>query len=281
MREITMQDLRSLFFKNRKGHLFMLGTAYLDESADPANSTVFVSAGFYCVDPHWKILRREWRRVLKSHGISFFRSYDCRTLKGEFAKLKTKWGDEKARVVADKIRANLIHVLEDTSPLLMGAGFGLNMKDFLEVDAMPEARQNQQWMRECHDYQTCAYRNAFNLLSHLLIVEMKSVENYIAFVCDESTHYRKIKRGYERMKIKFPILADRFVSLARMDDKKIPELQMADLMADGTREMITKYLSQGNEQEVPPSCMRGRVVRVQTWNKNGMLKFLRGEAVGA
>jgi hypothetical protein len=42
----------------------MIGTAYLDESADATQSEVFVAAGFYCVDEFWKILRRKlgsWR----------------------------------------------------------------------------------------------------------------------------------------------------------------------------------------------------------------------------
>jgi hypothetical protein len=155
------------------------------------------------------------------------------------------------------------------------------MKDFRDVDAMPEARANQQWMRECHDYETCAYRNMFNMLGHMLIVELRGAgDNYVAFVCDESSHDKKIKRGYERMKQKFEILKDRFVGFATLDDKKTPELQMADLMADVAREMITRHLANG-EAEAPPFSIKKNVFRVNTWNKSGMLKVLRGEAVGA
>lgn len=163
---------------------------------------------------------------------------------------------------------------------MMGVGFGINMKDFREVDALPEAQSNRQWMRECHDYQTCAFRNMFNLLAHILFVEL-SGENYVAFVCDESTHDRKIRRGYERMKQKFEIMQSRFVGFATLDDKKVPELQMADLMADVARQMIAKYIEIGDGQEVPPLSIKEKVLRVQTWNKSGMLKLLRGEAVGA
>jgi hypothetical protein len=95
----------------------MLGTAYLDDSADPANSVAFVAAGFFCLDPEWKRLRREWRRVLKPHGLAYFRSYECRAFKGEFAKLKEKWGDEKGRTIADGIRLRLEDVIE-SSPIM-------------------------------------------------------------------------------------------------------------------------------------------------------------------
>jgi hypothetical protein len=177
------------------------------------------------------------------------------------------------------MRIRLEEVIE-SSPIMMGVGFGINMKDFLEVDAMPEAQANQQWMRECHDYKTCAFRNVFNLLAHILIVEFGG-ENYITFVCDESSHQRKIRRGYERMKEKFPILNERFLGLAPSDDKKVPELQMADLMADVARRMITTYITHGGKQEVPPLSIKENVLRVQTWNKSGMLKILSGEATGA
>ena len=255
----------------------MFGTAYLDDSADPA--VAFVAAGFFCLDPEWKRLRREWRRVLKAHSLTYFRSYECRALKGEFSKIEQKWGNEKARTIADDIRRRLEDVIE-SSRIMMGVGFGINMKDFHEVDSLPEARANQQWMRECHDYQTCAFRNVFNLLGHILILEL-SGENFVAFVCDQSTHDRKIRRGYERMKQKFEILQSRFIGLSTLDDKKVPELQMADLMADVAREMITRYIATGSEQEAPPLSLRNSVLRVHTWNKAGMLKLLRGEATGA
>src|SRR5690242_16177022 len=134
----------------------MLGTAYLDDSADRDLSKVFVAAGFFCVDTEWKRLRRDWRKILKLHRIEYFRSFDCRTLSGEFTKLKDKWGEDRARKISANIRTNLESVLE-TSSILMGFGLSINLKDFYEVDAMPEARQNIQWMRESHDFQTAAF----------------------------------------------------------------------------------------------------------------------------
>lgn len=217
--------------------------------------------------------------MLRAHKIPYFRSYDCRTLSGGFADLKEKWVQEKACQIADRMRTRLEDVIE-SSPIMMGVGFGINMKDFLEVDAMPEAQASRQWMRECHDYKTCAFRNVFNLLGHILIVEFGG-ENYIAFVCDESSHQRKIRRGYERMKEKFPILRERFLRLTPSDDKKVPELQMADLMADVARQMIMKYIVEGGTQEVPPLSIKENVLRVQTWNRSGMLKVLSGQAPGA
>lgn len=257
----------------------MLGTTYLDDSADQLAAKVFIAAGFFCPDgSEWKRLRREWRKVLKPRRIPYYRTYDWRTLTGAFGHLAEKWGPEKARVIADKIRMRLEALLE-SSPVLAGFGMGINMQDFREVDATPEAKSNRQWMRECHDYQTAAFRNVFCRITYLL-TEKVDPELLIAFVCDDSTHYRKIKRGYDRIKVKFPDLGRHMISLVSKDDKRVPELQMADLMADVAREATTKSIANAGAF-TPPSSIKTKVLSIDCWNKSGMLKVLSGETPGA
>jgi hypothetical protein len=277
MREITIQELRTALFSGLNGRFVMIGTAYLDDSADANQSVAFVAAGFFCVDPEWKRLRREWRRILKPHGIRYFRATDCRNLQGGFANLKEKWGEARARQIADRIRQQLADLVEN-SGLLIGFGFGINMHDFWEVDAMPEARACTQWMRECHDYQTYAFRNMFCKITHT-VMRLTTDENYLIFICDDSTHQRKIRRGFERVKKKYPELGERMLSLAPMDDKKIPELQMADFMADVAREMVTRHLATAGAQ-AEPAAIKTRVFSVECSNKHSMLRVLSGEAKG-
>jgi hypothetical protein len=255
----------------------MLGTAYLDDSADATQSEVFVAAGFFCVDPEWKRLRREWRKILKPHGITYYRTTDWRNLKGDFAKLKEKWGDTRARQIADHIRKQLINVM-DGSALLMGFGFGISMKDFWEVDVMPEARACSQWMRRCHDYQSYAFGNVFGKITHT-VLQLPPGDNYLFFVCDDSTHYRKIKRALDRFKRKYPALGERILSIAPLDDKKITELQMADFMTDVAREMVTRHIETSGA-EAEPLSIKTRIFNVDCSNKHSMLRVLSGEAKG-
>jgi hypothetical protein len=264
-------------FSGLKGCFAMIGTAYLDDSADPNQSDVFVAAGFFCVDPEWRRLRREWRKILKPHGIGYFRATDCRNLQGDFAKLKEKWGERRAHEIANCIRQKLSNLMEDAE-LLIGFGFGINMRDFWEVDAMPEAKACRQWMRECHDYQTYAFRNMFGKITHA-VLQLPPCDNYLLFVCDGTTHYRKIKRGFDRVKKKFPELGERMLSLAPMDDKKVSELQMADFMADIAREMVTRSFTSA-DGKAEPACIKTRVLSVDCSNKHSMLRVLSGEAKG-
>jgi Protein of unknown function (DUF3800) len=255
----------------------MIGTAYLDDSADGNESQVFVAAGFFCIDEEWKRLRREWRKILRPHNIPYFRTTDWRNLTGGFAGLKDKWKQDRARVIADKVKEQLESLLE-TSELLGGFALGINLPDFYEVDSMPEARANKKWMRECHDFKTHAFRHVFYQLAHLVGYKLDG-DNYVTLICDDSNHYRKIRRGFDRMKIKFPHLADRMLSLAPMDDKTVPQLQMADLLADVTREMTTRHIAtQGAEAE--PLNIKSKVINVNSWSKPQMLKLLRGEYHG-
>ena len=256
----------------------MLGTAYLDDSADATHSDVFVAAGLFCVDQEWKRLRREWRKILKPHNIAYFRSTDCRNLSGGFEKLKERWREEKARTIVDRIYIQLERLIE-SSNLLIGCGFGINMKDFHEVDEMPEARINRKWMRDCHDYQTFAFKNMFGYFADT-VTKLLEGNNYIVFVCDNSTHYRKIKRGFDRFRQKYPDLGERMPSLTAQDDKLTGELQMADFMADVTREMVTRHLATANATQTEPKAIKTRILNVDCWTKHSMLKIMRGEAPG-
>ncbi len=277
IREITIPELHKIFFDGLKGHFAMIETAYLDESSDASEKQFFLAAGFVCVDPEWKRLRREWRRILKPHNIGYFRSHDCRFLKGEFLKLTEKWGPERARKIADGIRKSLENVI-DSSSLLMGFGMAVNLQDFREVDAMPEAQKNRQWMRDAHDYKTAAFRHIFRMITDVMVNKMGG-DNYLTFICDESTHFKKIRRGYERMREKYPQLAERIISLAPMDDQRVPQLQMADLMADVANGMMRKSLNNAGAR-ITPEVIETRVATVDYWGKIGMLKTLRGEIPG-
>jgi hypothetical protein len=69
-------------------------------------------------------------------------------------------------------------------------------------------------------------------------------------------------------------------SIAPLDDKRTPELQMADLMADVARESVTRWLAQGGVAEAEPKSIKTRVLNIQCWGKYRMLKVLSGEARG-
>lgn len=255
----------------------MLGTAYLDDSADATQSVAFVASGFFCIEPEWRRLRRGWRKILKPHGIRYFRATDWRNLSGSFEPLRLKWGEARARVIANDIRSRLV-TLMDSSTLLMGFGFAINMQDFWEVDALPEAKACPQWMRECHDYETYAFRNMFCKITES-VIHLTSDDNYLFFICDESNHYRKLKRGFDRVKNKFPVLGERMLSLAPMNDKLIPELQMADFMADIARELVTRSFASA-DGKAEPKVIKERVFSIECSNMHSMLRVLSGEARG-
>ncbi len=274
MRDIAIQDLQRALFGDFRGCFAMMGTAYLEESADATQSNAFVAAGFFCVDPQWKSLRRAWRRVLRPHGIPYYRTADWRSLEGSFKPLREKWGNERARAIADKVRSRLIDVLNG-GDLLIGFGFGVNMHDFWEIDRTPDAKACRQWMRECHDYHAYGFRNVFGKIIHT-VMQLGDGDNYVFFEVDDSSRFPKVKRAYDRFKRKYPELGERMLSLVPMDDKKIPELQMADLLADVGREMTTRHIV--TRERAEPSCIKERILNFDCAHRHSMLRVLSGEA---
>jgi hypothetical protein len=135
-------------------------------------------------------------------------------------------------------------------------------------------------MRECHDYQVAAFRNLFCRMTLMLTTEVDPTLK-IAFVCDDSPHFRRINRGYERVKQKFPDLGSKMLSLTRLDDKVTPELQMADLMADVSRQMMQKFIVSNRQNQITPSAFGSKIVSVDLWDKAGMLSNLYGTTPGA
>ena len=135
-------------------------------------------------------------------------------------------------------------------------------------------------MRECHDYQVAAFRNLFCRMTHRLTTEVDATLR-IAFVCDDSPHFKVINRGFERVKDKFPDLAEHMLSLTRLDDKVTPELQMADLMADISREMMQKFIASDRQNQITPSVLDEKISSVDLWDKVGMLSNLYGTTPGA
>src|SRR5215467_13121972 len=192
MYAIGVQRLKWLTLHGNRGRIAMLGTAYLDDSADPSGKTIFLVAGFFCPDGGpWKQLRREWRKILKPHDIQYYRSYDWRTLTGSFENLRQKWGEQKARKIADRIRSNL-HEIVEAERLVIGYAMGV-VEAHRTVDALPDAQKSTKWMRECHDYQVAAFRNLFCRMTDNLTTEVDP-KLKIAFICDDSTHFRRINR---------------------------------------------------------------------------------------
>jgi hypothetical protein len=262
-----------LFFEGKPGCLAMLLWSYIDESSDGSQKKAFVAAGFMAPVADWIALRKPWKRKLKEHRIAYFKSSECRNLQGEFHKYKRELGLETGKEKALLIRDELEKIIRGSS--VIGFAMGVSMADFWKLNAAPEVKANPRWNTDHEDA-------AFRLLIHALVSRLKTEfrgKNYqIGFVHDESSKSAKLKRSYDCFKRQHPDLAECMRNFTSLDDKKHPPLQMADLMADVARDMITRKIDNPELGVTPRQGVTGSVFTVDCWQKAGMLKILQGTA---
>ena len=148
------------------------------------------------------------------------------------------------------------------------------MADFWQVDAMQESTVSPFWNRDYEDA-------AFQLLIHALVTRLKTEfkgKNYqIGFIHDESAKSEKLEASYRCFKKRHPHLADCMRNFTSLDDKKNPSLQMADLMADVGRDMISRKIDNPAFDIAPRVGINGSVFVVDCWQEDGMLRIVRGE----
>ena len=265
------------------GHLIMLSRAYLDESSDGKAEHVYVAAGFIGIPSDWTKLRHKWNIQLRvsaqSHGLKrldYFSSKDCRNLQGPFFPL-SKMGKPipEMKKVALQIRDELELVIKG-SPI-QGMGIAVNMEDFREYDARPEVRSNPHWNS---DHEDAAFQLTFGLIAELLQqLDADGAGSHVAgFICDDGSNKIKIEASYDRFKQKHPPLAKYMRGISHLDDKKHPPLQMADLMADLSREMTGRWISNGGDRSHVPCRLAGNVIQIKCYDRDSMERVLKGDS---
>jgi len=159
---------------------------------------------------------------------------------------------------------------------IQGFGLGVNLEHFREVAAMPEAHDNPNWNP---DYYDVGFQMIIGRIADILVrIQAGTGEHHVAgFVCDESPKSRKIENSYHRFKKKHPDLAEHMRGISHLDDKINPPLQMADLMADVAREMVTEWLDLGDPSKQASCPLPGSVMEVKIWDRDGMIKQVKGE----
>jgi hypothetical protein len=259
-----------IFFDGIPGLLAMIFRCYLDESADGKQESEFVTAGYVGLPQAWKALRKPWQEVLREHKLSYFKSSECRNLQGEFWKLKKRFGLEEGHRRADAIRDELVQVIEQGE--IFGFVMGIDLKQFWQVDALPEAKSSEHWDS---NYSTLGYRGIF----YSVAAQIYDHPTYpdVAFVCDADEGQTKYRdEAFYQLKKRWPEPGSHLRGISHLDDKCIVGLQMADAMADrGRREVIKKIACPSYKANLGL-----RTVRIDCFHRRGMLEILRGNLKG-
>jgi len=265
-------QMQMLFFEGKPGCLAMLLWSYIDESSDGSQKKAFVAAGFMAPVKTWTAMRTPWKRKLKEHRIKYFKSSECRNLQGEFFKYKAEFGLDEGKKRALAVRDDLEELIRQYP--LIGFSLGVNMADFWEINTSNEARTSPHWNP---DYEDCAFQLVIHALVTRLKTEFEGRKYQIGFVHDHSSKSAKLLHSFDCFKVRHPALSDCMRNFTSLDDKTHPPLQMADLMADVARDMITRKIDDPTIEVQPRQGVKGSVYTVDCWQRKGMMKILRGQ----
>jgi hypothetical protein len=260
--EITEEYIARLCFGDQRGYLTMLGTSFIDESADERDQTVFVASGFFGADTQWKGFRREWNKALRKTDIRYFKSSECMGLSGEFASLKERRSEAEAKVIALEIRERFDRILRNSVGLKTIA-VAMDLSQFKEFNEQIDVRKNPNWEQ---NYMVATYEAVMGFTAeHLRQLEENEHAGHhiVQFVCDQSPLKKAIDKAYERFVKHFPALG-RYMQneVIHLDDKNQPGLQAADLMAAITREMSKAWLNDPSKQPEPRFGAEGTVLSI-------------------
>jgi hypothetical protein len=238
--------------------------SYLDESSDGKKEDIFCVGGFLANEQHWKAMQDAWlERLRVPDEIPYFRATACKGVHEPFFRLRQKYGSD-AQNVADKLRADLESIL--LSHHWIGFGVGVVIADYREVwHAFPPARRL---------YRKDPVEAAFSQMFYEIARATKSAapEHQVAFIIDDSTYSGKIADAFKALKIVNPSLAGTIATLAPLDDKVTPPLQMADLIVSIVKDVFLEWISKGKPKFAPLELKwHNHFQVIGRWDKEHML----------
>jgi len=216
-------ELAQLLFRSRTSRICVLAF-YMDDSADRKQERIYVVAGFLGRTDVWFEAERHWEKRVKSTGLDYFRTNECLTLTGEFAKLVKVHGAQQAREHADELVADLWSIIKSAD--LGGFCFLGPMPAYKSVQSEPYGEYVFERDPYVQAHQHLIYQVARHVCDHAKKPEP------VAFVFDEHSKAKRLMDRWEELKTNSPIARPCMGTLAPLDDRMSPAIQMGDLIAN-------------------------------------------------
>lgn len=247
----------------------MLLRVYVDDSADEKKEKAITAGAFIAPKKHWEQFTKYWRKRLQRDGLKYFRSTEYYSLRGEFERYRdpVKYPKPKGSEAARALRDDLDAII--TKMELVG------MAVAIPLDTYHEIRLNEPGADQIFG------PDAFEIALQTLIERCVAVsrEDFggtrLAFICDDSPSSVRIAQIYISFKEKNKSTAKLIGALVHGDDKGLPPLQAADLMAHLAREHFMEW--HDNPNGVTVKRLESSVYKIYGWNREYMLRVLEHE----
>jgi hypothetical protein len=222
----------------------------MDDSADEERKNIFVVAGFLGQTETWFEAERHWERRVKDVGLDYFRATECHSLRGEFQKLVNAHGMKKAREIRDELLADLKSIIKSS-----------NLLAFCFLGPIPDYSRAVADSYGPYVFERDPYIQAHLHLIYHVAAEacdhIKSPEP-VAFVFDEHNKAAALQGRWPEVKKNSPIASRCMGTLAPLDDRISPAIQMGDLMAHSAKRAFEHRLDD----------LKSGLTDLQEWTSN-------------
>jgi hypothetical protein len=213
---------------------------FIDDSSDQRQEKVVLAGAFVGWYHQWSQLQKEWKKRLKQDGLRYFRSTECRSLQGEFFKFRdeTNYPKPHGRRAANKIRDDLDAIIHKSG--VMGIAACVPMQAYNTLRAI-EPHAAEIFPEDAFEV---ALQAVFQLCYETVQNEMRKEigPQKVALICDDGPSAPRIAKMFEQFLERNPAYGDVLESLVHRDDKKLPQLQSADLMAHLAKDRFSEWL---------------------------------------
>lgn len=251
----------------------MVYQCHLDDSKDQNQTILMVSAGFFGTKDDWGSLRVTWKRVLRNHGIEYFKSSEYYSLTGEFAKFRTDdYPKPKGREAAQQIREQLQEAL-GKHPNIHGIGVLILLEDYYRALARPEAEGV---------LPPNPYHAALNSVIYetVKLIRLGRGHNAVAFVHDSGPDFDSLRSSYEHFRQANPITAKSLGGFAPLDDRQHPPLQAADMVSNYAMQRGLEALERHDGSlKTTIEEMKTNIKKLGYWDENYVLSVLKHQLI--
>lgn len=260
--------------KHQEGKFFaviarVLST-YLDESSDKRAKKTLCIGSMLLNDACLKEIESAWAIRVQEAGIDYFRFADCKGLHGEFFHYRKKYSSlVEARTRAEAVLSDLEKILLSTS--WVGFTMGILIPEYAEI--LRDVPVSKLIYRD--DPTELAYGQMLFEIAREVRKNAKGFQ--VAYFIDESSDYPKIAEVFAGVKTNHPIIGKTMATVAPLNDKQVPALQMADLIAGMTREAFIRWVETGRpNRPIFHEKWHNHLGPTWIWDKDHMIRTIWG-----
>jgi hypothetical protein len=206
----------------------MLLRAYVDDSTDETKERAVVAGAYVGFYRQWNKLQKQWRKRLKQDNVPYFHAASFRRLREPFSVFANPitYPKPHGREAAQTLVGDLEKIIQASG--VMGLAVCIDMAVYNEIRATePDAAEIFP-----EDAFAAALQGLVRVCAEIVRDEWQEPPNRkIAFVCDDSSSSSRIVQAYSDFERDNPDIEEYMGGLVHQDDKLLPGLQTADMMA--------------------------------------------------